>query len=83
MNEQVRVIAKDGTFEKIKPSSELFVCGQSEAGSLREISAADLEVGEWAWISSGSMCNEKVTKRAGLVDVQSNGQPAEPDITDK
>jgi len=30
MNEQVRVIAKDGTFDKIKPSSELLVCGPSE-----------------------------------------------------
>ena len=83
MNEQVRVIAKDGLVEMIKPSSELFVCAQSEAASLREIAAVDLQVGEWVWMAGGGVCNQEVTECAGLADVQGNRQPAEPEITDK
>jgi hypothetical protein len=83
MNEQVNVFAKDGSVETIKPSSELFVCAQSESTSLREVAAVDLEVGEWVWMAGGGVCNQEVAERAGLADVQCYGQPAEPEITDK
>lgn len=83
MNEQVRVIAKDGFVETIKPSSELFVCAQSEAASLREIASVDLQVGEWVWMAGGGVCNQEVAERAGLAEVQGNGQPPKAQIADK
>ena len=83
MNEQVRVIANDGSIETIKPGSELLVCSRSGAASLREVAAVDLKVGEWVWMAGGGVCNQEVAERAGLPDVQGNGQPAESEITDK
>lgn len=70
MNEQVRAIANDGSFETIKPGSELLVFARSGASSLREITAADFEAGEWTWIASGNVHNQEVTKDGGLIDMQ-------------
>jgi len=50
MNTSVQVVAKDGTAQTVVAGSELFVCGPSPNSSLREITAADLDPGEWHWV---------------------------------
>ena len=77
MNKQVRVIAKDGTTQTIKRGSALFVCGQLDTSSLREISAADFVAGQWTWIACGNVSNQKVAKDGRLIDMQDERQPSE------
>lgn len=50
MNTSVQVVGKDGTAQTVVAGSELFIRGPSPNSSLRKITAADLEPGEWLWV---------------------------------
>jgi len=83
MNEQVRVIAKDGTVETIEAASELLVVGSSANASVREVAPIDILAHEIRWLVTRHGVVQEIPNVGSLSHVESHGEPAEPEIADK
>lgn len=79
----LQLMSLNGTSRTLKASSELLVFAPSANPSLREITVAHLLVEEMDWVVLGKTLIQEVPKSASLPDVESNGQPPQPEVTEK
>lgn len=83
MSKAVTLVALDGTTRTLEVNSDLFVFAPPGVPSLREIAVADLLVEEVDWVTLGQGFIQEVPKSASLLDVESHGQPSQPEVTKK